>query len=254
MHTPIIAANWKLSMNLSKAQMFFSEWGTRGIPPGDCSNIFLMPAFLIGGFASYLFATGRLFGGQNVHTYDKGAFTGENSASVLAEMGGSYCLVGHSERRRYFGESNHEIAKKLELCQRHNITPILCVGESAQERRFGLADVVIEHQIVQGMKEAIPGMDVLIAYEPVWAIGTGNAASLDNIGKSVATIRSVIRQRLSASGTVKVLYGGSVDEHNAHDIVEVDGVNGLLVGSASLTASSLLAISHAAVEASAVAA
>lgn len=254
MNKPIIAANWKLNMNLSEAQQFFREWGSRESWLRECSNIFLMPAYLIGGFFPYLNSTGKIFGGQNVHSYDTGAFTGENSASVLAEMGGKYCLVGHSERRQYFGESGNRIAKKVELCQRNNIIPILCVGESAEERRFGLTTAVIEHQIVQGLSMAVPGAEVLIAYEPVWAIGTGSAASTEAIGRCVAIIRNVMYQRLGKTDGVEVLYGGSVDEQNARDIVEIDGVSGLLVGKASLTASSLLAISHAAIEASMVAA
>ena len=186
---------------------------------------------------------------QNCHWEDSGAFTGEISPSMLAEIGCGFVIIGHSERRHLFGESDEGIARKLPAAIRYGMRPVLCVGETLQEREKNQTTQVIERQINSALKEV--GGDAIehveIAYEPVWAIGTGLNASAEQI----QDVHQQIKQRLcdlygSVSGKqVRILYGGSVKPENAALLAGTDGVNGLLVGGASLVAESFLSIARA---------
>lgn len=171
-----------------------------------------------------------------------GAFTGENSACVLAELGGTYCLVGHSERRVLFGESDSSVAMKIRLCQASGITPILCVGESQEERKLGLTRAVIESQIAKGLRLAQPKLPLMVAYEPIWAVGADSTAGLEDIDSAREVIVACLHQHFSSSAKTRIIYGGSVNERSCAEIMSVAGISGVLVGRASTDASQLMRV------------
>jgi triosephosphate isomerase len=186
---------------------------------------------------------------QNCHQQDSGAFTGEISPSMLAEIGCSFVIVGHSERRHIFRESEETIAQKVLAVIRHNMRPILCVGETIEERQRNQTSAVITRQLDSALKGFAEGdIDKLeIAYEPVWAIGTGVNATAEQIHETHTAIRNSLNERFgeTKSGQIRLLYGGSVNPDNAAMISEIEAVNGVLVGGASLIAESFLAINDA---------
>jgi len=186
---------------------------------------------------------------QNVHDRDSGAFTGEVAAGMLREMGVRYVIVGHSERRRLFGESEMLIGRKVVACRRHGLTPIVCLGETEEQRDAGLTQDVVAAQAAAALGAAPfpPGADLVVAYEPVWAIGTGRTPSPADVAAAHGTIRRTLASRFGADADrVPILYGGSVTPANAPQIFEAEDVSGALVGGASLEASSFLGIVEAA--------
>lgn len=176
-------------------------------------------------------------GVQNIHWEDKGAFTGEISAAMARDGGAHFALVGHSERRHVFGETEEETGKKLAACFRAGLTPMLCVGEKLEEREAGETEAVVVRQLRAGLASADPAQmaHAIIAYEPVWAIGTGKNATPDDASRVHRTIRAELRllspERYSA---IPILYGGSVNRGNAAQLLAAPGVEGVLVGGASL--------------------
>jgi triosephosphate isomerase len=192
-------------------------------------------------------AAGSLLGiaAQNVNGEDRGAYTGEVSAPMLASMGLSYVIVGHSERRRLFHESDAQIARKVSACRRHDLVPILCVGETEEDRRRGMTREIVVAQIRAAFSDlAIGGpADLVVAYEPVWAIGTGVTPRVEDVVSAHEAIRGALHARFgSASSTLRVLYGGSVTPDNAGSLITAAGVSGALVGGASLDAASFASI------------
>jgi triosephosphate isomerase (TIM) len=183
---------------------------------------------------------------QNCHWQESGAFTGEISPSMLAEIGCEFVIVGHSERRHVFCESDNMIAQKLPAVIGHGMRPILCLGETLEERQSGQTSIVITRQLDSALKGVSEGdIDkVEIAYEPVWAIGTGLNATAEQIRETHAQIRNLLIDRFGTAkgGQTRILYGGSVKPDNAGMIAHIDTVNGLLVGGASLIAESFLSI------------
>ena len=187
-------------------------------------------------------------GAQNIWTEDKGAFTGETSAPMVTDVGARYVLVGHSERRHVFGETDAETAKKCAAAVRNGLTPILCVGELLSEREANTTNDVVLRQLRAGLSELSSDVvaSMAIAYEPVWAIGTGKTATPSD----ASAVHSVIRRALSDvigrnASSIPVLYGGSVNAGNAKALLAADGVNGLLVGGASLEVESWISICEA---------
>ena len=180
---------------------------------------------------------------QNVHPDDRGAYTGEVSAPMLAEMGVRFVIVGHSERRILFGEDDATIARKVAAVRSHNLVPILCIGESEAEHDRGET-----HDVVVRQLRAAVGTDpeIVIAYEPVWAIGTGRTPAPSNVAAAHGAIREELTRRLGASaGAVRILYGGSVNAANAPSLLSAENVDGALVGGASLDAATFVAIASA---------
>jgi triosephosphate isomerase len=181
---------------------------------------------------------------QNSHWQDSGAFTGEISPAMLAEIGCEFVIVGHSERRHIFHESDEMIGQKVAAVIKHGMRPILCVGETIDERRAEQTSAVIARQLDSALK-ALAKDDIEkieIAYEPVWAIGTGQNATTEQIQDTHAQIRNFINDRFDSGRPTRILYGGSVKPENADMLAQIDEVNGLLVGGASLTAESFLPI------------
>lgn len=219
----IYAANWKMNVNLKQAQDFLYEFEKKVKDQDKKNFIFFVPALI-----SFLFREKNLsWGGQNVNSKLQGAFTGENSLEVLKELGASFCLLGHSERRHLFHESHDEIKNKFYLMKEMGITPVLCVGEKEEER--ACKTEILTKQLQDFKKEK----DFIVAYEPVWSIGTGNTPAPDEINETHKFIKEFIID------TPHVLYGGSVNSENSVSFSTQKNIDGFLIGSASTKADEL---------------
>lgn len=237
MRLPLIAGNWK--MNGSRKSVRELIGGLIGAGPFNCEVVVFPPAVLLGEVQRLIDATSIRLGAQNVDWHDSGAFTGEISAPMLVDFGCSYCLVGHSERRHLFGESDQVVAEKYSACLKHSLTPVLCVGETLEERQSGTTMQVVERQLaaVTG-RVGVSGLGAgIIAYEPVWAIGTGESATPEQAENVHAELRAYIQGRDSTvSADIRILYGGSVSRANAAGLLTKENIDGALVGGASLHA------------------
>jgi triosephosphate isomerase (TIM) len=254
MRTPIIAGNWKMNTTYDEAMDLIEELvdGLESREEVDDVDIVLCPPFLwLFPAAEYLEDTGIQLGAQNCNATDRGAFTGEISAAMLADQC-SYVIVGHSERRALFGETDDLVAKKAAAVLRHGLRPIICVGEGLRERDAGETDAVIARQ-VDAAFAVIDGEQVeecIVAYEPVWAIGTGRAADGAEANRVGALIRATIAQRHGAerADRVRVQYGGSVTDANIAEFIGQPEIDGALVGGASLKAEAFIKICTIAAE------
>lgn len=235
---PVFAANWKMNHGPTAARAFMAAFTARWTPRSDRTVIFFPPAISL---TTVVHALGRRadvgVGVQNIWMEDKGAFTGESSAPIAKDAGARYVLVGHSERRHVFGETSEQAGQKCAAAARNGLTPILCVGELLTEREAGTTNDVVLHQLAAGLEEmssdAISAM--AIAYEPVWAIGTGKTATPRDASEVHREIRQALEKKLGGNASIiPILYGGSVNAANAKSLLEADGVDGLLVGGASL--------------------
>ena len=243
--TPLIAGNWKMNgLNAALAEI---EAIAAGLPaPESVGAMICPPALILQAAVKAVAGRPLLIGGQECHAVPSGAHTGDVSAEMIADAGGSAVIVGHSERRADHGEQDSDVRAKAEAAHRAGLDAIICVGETEAERDGGQA-----MQVVGGQLEgSVPGDDprkIVIAYEPVWAIGTGRTASTDDISAMHHHIRNWLVQRFGEAGHhVRILYGGSVKPANAQEILSVGDVNGALVGGASLKAEDFLAIVAAA--------
>jgi triosephosphate isomerase len=246
-HTrPVFAANAKMNHGPTEANAFFDSFLSLYAARAD-RTIIMFPSALTFAAARARLQT-RLdihVGVQNVHTEEKGAYTGENSAAIAADAGAGFVLVGHSERRHIFGETDEDTARKCVRVAAHDMVPVLCVGEKFEERERGETEQVILRQLRAGVSDLDTGAvrGAIIAYEPVWAIGTGRTATPDD----AAAVHRVIRAALvdlvgEAANDIPILYGGSVNAANASALLAADQVDGLLVGGACLDAASWAAI------------
>ena len=248
MKRPVLAANWKMNNGPTAAKAFMDAF-LAGYPPRtDRTIIIFPPAVALTTVASA--TAGRsdvLAGVQNIHWAEKGAFTGEISAPMAKDAGASVALVGHSERRHVFGETDAQCAKKCLAASRAKLTFMLCVGETLQEREAGATERIVTHQLREGVSQTpnLISADFLIAYEPVWAIGTGLTASAGDASAIHTVLRSELRQMVGTrSDEIPILYGGSVSPSNAAGLLAAPEVDGLLVGGASVEAASWLAIAQ----------
>jgi triosephosphate isomerase len=235
----LIVANWKMHKTRAEAAAFSAELAARigdGIPGGE---LVLAPTFTA--LSEARDTRGRWWlAVQNVAAESEGAFTGEVSAKQAADAGCRYAIVGHSERRRLFGEDGPMLEKKLARCREASLTPIYCLGETAEERDAGLAASTLVRQ-VDTLRADPADLPLVVAYEPVWAIGSGRAATPED----AATTRAHLGSLLSARRSLHILYGGSVTPENAADLASGSGMDGFLVGGASLSASAFVAIARA---------
>ena len=183
-------------------------------------------------------------GGQDCHQNASGAHTGDTSAAMLADLGCTYVIVGHSERRADHGESDSVVLAKATAARANNMVPIVCVGETEAERDSGKTLDIVGTQIRGSVPEGFTGETLVVAYEPVWAIGTGRTQTTDDVAAVHANIRSVLAEKTGDAANVRLLYGGSVKPANAVELMAVDNVNGALVGGASLKAGDFLAIAR----------
>ena len=251
MRVPLIAGNWKLNKTATEAYKLVAEMmpGLRNIK--GVEKLLCPPFTALMAVSRLIKDTDIRLGAQNMYWEEKGAYTGEISPAMLAEFC-QYVILGHSERRAYFGETNEQVNRKVRAALAHRLIPVICVGETLEENEAGRAAGVVSRQV----REALLGMDLLagpnpivIAYEPVWAIGTGRAATAEGAN---TLIRNVIRPTVagmfgeSLAQGVRVLYGGSVDANNAREFFRQPEIDGALVGGASLKARDFVAIVEAA--------
>jgi triosephosphate isomerase len=238
----IVAANWKMNKTPKEAMAFIAEIKSL-LKLQPHRHALFFPSFLsLQLFKQEFQGTAILFGAQNCHFENSGAFTGEVSAPMLESVGVKYCLVGHSERRHVFGESDDMIAKKVLALQKNNITPMICIGETEKEKNEGLTLARVQKQIEESLRLS-NNNEVIFAYEPVWAIGTGKVPTLADIAEVHGFIRSQLTKMLGDIGAqTPILYGGSVTAQNAKEISSAPDVNGFLIGGASLKPESYTAI------------
>lgn len=248
LNTPIVAANWKMHKTPQEGYAFVNKIRNMLLDIHKAKVIFCPPFTALFHMNAILEETPHALGAQNVHWEPKGAYTGEIAVEMLQACGVTYVIVGHSERRHVFQEPDDWINAKVAAVLKGDLTPILCVGETLQERERDNTEKVLERQLREGLKGLPPDSlaKIIIAYEPVWAIGTGVNANCDQVKQAHETIRNLLRMQDSETeaSTVPILYGGSVNVRNAQELIETWGVDGFLIGGASLEVSSLARIVH----------
>ncbi|MBU2634959.1 triose-phosphate isomerase [Patescibacteria group bacterium] len=227
---PLIVANWKMNpVTMKKAEELFNSV-KHGVKDIENAETVICPPFI------YLpLLKGLILGAQDCYWEEKGAYTGEVSVAMLKEMGCKYVIIGHSERRKIFNETNENVNKKLKAVLETGLIPIMCIGETEGEREMDKTEEVLEKEIKQGLN----GVDVskiIIAYEPIWAIGTGNPCDIEEAQRMKEIIQKMV------SKDIRILYGGSVKANNAEGYLKQAGFNGLLVGGASLDAKEFVEI------------
>jgi triosephosphate isomerase (TIM) len=237
---PLVAGNWKmngLAASIGQLQAVIAG-------AGDVPKVELMvcpPATLIASFAAAACGTPVLIGGQNCHALASGAYTGDISAEMLKDAGASAVIVGHSERRHYHHETDADVRAKAQAARRAGLTPIVCVGETRAQREAAHALEVVTTQLLRSLPDG--AADFVVAYEPVWAIGTGLTPTPADVAEMHRAIRGHLVARYGAAGQgARILYGGSVNPKNAAELLAVENVDGALVGGASLKAEDFLAI------------
>ncbi|MFA5505904.1 MAG: triose-phosphate isomerase [Vulcanimicrobiota bacterium] len=246
MRKPLLAANWKMHLNRREAKTLVQDL-LKEVTQTDREVLICPPALLFDTVQSACASHNRVYTGvQNMHFADKGAFTGEVSAEMVKDAGAGFAIIGHSERRAIFGETDGLCAKKVRQADSYGIVPVLCVGETLEQREKGLTTQVIDTQL-DGSLEGLnldSGDRLVIAYEPVWAIGTGKTAT----SQDAETVIKHIRERLSEkygeriANAVRILYGGSVKPDNIDELMAQPNIDGALVGGASLEAESFARI------------
>lgn len=252
MRIPFVAGNWKMNKTVEEARSLAFEL-SKGLNEIYGVEKVLCPPFTsLLAVAALLQGTGIGLGAQNMHWEETGAFTGETSPAMVAEFC-RYVIIGHSERRTYFGETDGTVNKKVSAARTRNLIPIVCMGETLDEYEAGRTVEVVSRQVREGLKgldgEYVP--KIVVAYEPVWAIGTGRASSGENAN---AVVRDVIRKSLgelyglATAQAIRVLYGGSVTASNAAEFFSQPDIDGALVGGASLNVGEFVAITRAAVK------
>jgi triosephosphate isomerase len=247
----LIAGNWKMNTLAAEGVALAQEIAALAAAeqPADTSLLVCPPFTGLASVASALRGTLVSVGAQNCHHLASGAYTGEVSAVMLASVGASFVILGHSERRQYCGETDEMVNHKMHAALAANLVPIVCIGETLDERQGGTTESVLRSQLagsLAGLAVSSPD-DVVVAYEPVWAIGTGLAATAEQIRDTHAFIRTELEALLGSAGTaVKILYGGSLKSSNAREVFACANVDGGLIGGAALQAADFLAIARAA--------
>jgi triosephosphate isomerase len=246
MKRPILAANWKMNNGPTAATSFMQAFLTGYAPRTDRTVIIFPSAVALSAVAAAVKNRDDVLAGvQNIYWAEKGAFTGEISAPMAKDAGAQIALVGHSERRHVFGETDAQCAKKCVAASRAKLAFMLCVGETIGEREAGATQQVVTRQLREGLSQTsnLISTEFMIAYEPVWAIGTGLTASAGDASAIHTLLRSELREMVgSRADELPILYGGSVNVQNAAGLLAAQEVDGLLVGGASLDATSWLAI------------
>lgn len=233
----VIAGNWKMYKTQREAFEFLQKFMPElEETPEDRDIILCSPFTALGVMSKSLHNSRVQLGAQNVHWEEEGAYTGEIAAPMLTEIGVRYVIVGHSERRQYFGETDETVNKRLLAAQRHGLTPILCVGESKQQRDAGETESLIAGQLEKGLVD-VDQNNLIIAYEPIWAIGTGDTCEASEANRVIGLIRSQLKV-----ADVPIQYGGSVKPNNIDEIMAQPEIDGALVGGASLEPASFARI------------
>ena len=235
---PVIAGNWKMNMTPSKTSAFIDELVVKVAGKTGCDIVLCVPFVDIAAAVASSKGTNVKIGAQNVHFKENGAYTGEISAEMLLECGAEYVVIGHSERRQYFGETDETVNLRVLAALKAGLKVILCVGEMLDERELGITEEIVSMQTKIALKDVTSEMlkNVIIAYEPVWAIGTGKTATADQAEEVCSIIRNVVAKlytKADADGIV-VQYGGSMNAKNAAELLSKENVDGGLIGGASL--------------------
>ena len=242
----LIAGNWKMNMLRAEGEALAAAL-TSGIKPGASADLLICPpATLLAPVSTMLADSSVALGAQDCHMNEAGAHTGDISAAMIKDLGAAYVIVGHSERRADHAESDVIVRAKAAAVLAAGLTPIICVGETEAERDAGEAETIVGKQIRGSVPEAAAEDTIVIAYEPVWAIGTGRTPTIDDIAAMHAHMRQVAGSVLGGADKLRLLYGGSVKPGNAVEILALEDVDGALVGGASLKAEDFLAIAAAA--------
>ncbi|RAK08947.1 triosephosphate isomerase [Halanaerobium saccharolyticum] len=241
MRKPFICGNWKMNKNVKEAEAMITALKSKvanvdNVEMGICPTALCLTTVKEAAQGSDI-----VTGAENIYWKDSGAYTGEISAKMLADSGIEYTIVGHSERREIFGESDYEVNKKVLSALEHGVKPIVCVGETLEERKADQIEAKVNFQVdsaLAGLSEE-EAEDVVIAYEPIWAIGTGETASAEEANRVIGIIRDNIRKEYpEAADKIRIQYGGSVKPHNVEEIMAQSEIDGALVGGASLEADS----------------
>lgn len=227
--------NWKLNKSVAQSQKFLKDLKEQ-FQAQENVELALFPSAPLSFVFKQGLASGVCWGPQNISYQKEGAYTGESSVEVFKELGASYVLVGHSERRSLFKETAEELHQKIKLAQQTGLTVVYCIGETLEQKEAGQTLEVLERQIQEGLRGADLSR-VILAYEPVWAIGTGKSAE----AKDLEIIFKELKDRVP-DASLPILYGGSVKEQNSKELIEIPGIDGFLIGGASLKLESLLAI------------
>ena len=246
----LVAGNWKMNTDLVTARMLAREVVDGIGDPGDVRVVVCPPFITLHDVSEVVRSTPVGLGAQNMHTDDYGAFTGEVSAPMLRSVGCQYVILGHSERRQFFGETDEGVNRKIKQAFAHDLVPIVCVGETLEERRAGREKEVVRRQVTAGLEDiSIDDPEwLVIAYEPVWAIGTGETATPQQAQEMHALIRQLLKEKYGETKgrKIHILYGGSVKPSNAAELFGQQDVNGGLIGGASLKAGDFIEIVQAA--------
>ncbi len=242
MRKPILAGNWKMFKNTQETRELAAGLKSKVAQAGDREVVICPPFTSLAAAAAAIQGSSIKLGAQNMYWEDKGAFTGEISPGMLKEIGCSYVIVGHSERRQYFGETDETVNRKMKKAFSSGLLPIVCIGETLAEREGNATFKVLERQLREGIKDlaAAEAKQLVIAYEPVWAIGTGKTATPQQAEEAHAFIRKTIAGMYGEqmAGEIRILYGGSVKPDNIKELMGQADIDGALVGGASLEADS----------------
>lgn len=249
MRKPIIAGNWKMHKTLEEAKSFVNEVKSLVPPKEKVDSVVCAPALFLGQLVELAKGTDLQIGAQNMHFEESGAFTGEISPVALSDIGVTYVIIGHSERREMFAETDETVNKKVMAAFKHRLTPIVCVGETLAEREAGKTNEIVGEQV----RKALAGLNeeevkqTVIAYEPIWAIGTGKSSSAEDANEVCGHIRSVVEEVFSKTAAleIRIQYGGSVKPANIRDFMAQPHIDGALVGGASLEEKSFLQLLEA---------
>jgi triosephosphate isomerase len=247
----LIAGNWKMNGSIGEARVL-TENIAKKIEENSAvlekCDFLICPTFihlpLVKRVVSHINAP-LCLGAQDSAANENGAYTGEVSSKMLSDFGCEYVILGHSERRQYYGESDQLVYKKAELAHQAGLKTIICVGETEHDRDSGRAEEVVGNQIINSVPDGATFENTVIAYEPVWAIGTGNSATSDDVSAMHQFIREKMKEKLADFARIRILYGGSMKPENAKELLSIPNVDGGLIGGASLKAEQFLGIAEA---------
>ncbi len=243
MRRPIIAGNWKMNNTASEGYDLVTALKPL-VKDAKCDVVVCVPAIDIPSVKKALHGSKIRLGAQNVHFAEKGAYTGEISANMLKEYGVKYVIIGHSERRQYFGETDETVNKRTLAALAAGITPIVCIGETLEERESGKTEDVLGRQIEKDFVGIDDFSKIVIAYEPIWAIGTGRTATAEQANETIGFIRKRMKKVYAGKnvGRMRIQYGGSMNAKNAKELMAMPEIDGGLIGGASLKAPDFAAI------------
>ena len=237
MRKPIIAGNWKMNKTAAEGAALVNALKPL-VKDASCDVVVCVPFTDIPAVSAAVKGSNVHLGAQNVHFAEKGAYTGEISAEMLKEFGVEYVIIGHSERRQYFGETDETVNKRMHAALAAGLIPIVCVGESLEERETGKTEAELSVQITEGLKGLDDVSKIVIAYEPVWAIGTGKTATAEQANETIGFIRKTLAETFcpKCAEKVRIQYGGSMNAKNCKELMAMPEIDGGLIGGASLKA------------------